>query len=109
MVEQAVRGVMVEQGPQGAMAEQVVHGATAGQPLWPWPRHLARPLEPGPYSPPQKNPLREIMVFETLCGPDVGTGALLGLHSGTVALPGPDVGNWSTLWALRGNSSPFWA
>ncbi len=46
MAERAVRGVMVEQGAQGAMAEQVVQGATAGQPLWPWPRHSARPLEP---------------------------------------------------------------
>ncbi len=59
------------------MVEQGAQGVTAGQPLWPWPRHSARPLEPGPYSP---------------SGLDGGTAALPGLDVETGALSGLDVG-----------------
>ncbi len=60
-----------------AMVEQGAQGVMAGQPLWPWPRHSAWPLEPGPYSP---------------SGLDVETGVLSGLDVGAGALSGLDMG-----------------
>ncbi len=39
-----------------AKEEQGAQEAKAGGPSWPWPRPLARPLQPGPLYPPKKNP-----------------------------------------------------
>ncbi len=56
--EQGTQRAMAEQGAQKSMAEQSVSGAMAGQPPGPWPRPRSscRPLQPDPYSPPQKIP-----------------------------------------------------
>ncbi len=37
-----------------AKEEQGAQKAKAGGPSWPWPRPLARPLQPGPLYPPPK-------------------------------------------------------
>ncbi len=92
MAEWAVQGAVAEQAVQGGMAERAVQGAMAGRPLWPWPRHSARPLRPELYSPPKKS-----LLGKTL-GPLAGTGSGLGsevpsrLYSGTAALLGLHLG-----------------
>ncbi len=98
-IHSGTHGILGSSGCHGGAGSSGSHGGAgshgrAGSPGshgWAASVALASPLGPATRA------LREIIVFEALRGPDVGTGALLGLHSGTVALPGPDVGNNSSL------------
>ncbi len=101
MAVQGAQEAMAVQGAQEAMAVQGAQEAMAAGLSWPWPRPLARPLQPEPFYPPQKKIPGEVRGYQEPSGARQ-TGQYM---TGQDSPPGPDRQDKTS----HRNRKPSWA